>query len=398
VYDEANDSYTSGASALSVSKTVYDTQGRVDWTSSFAVDDQAGTEVHTYFKYDPVGRQIEVATVYDTDGNQGVEVTHDASPELAGQTFPVLDEIDNDQVFVTKTDFDPLTGRQTATIDTSGTRTEFVYDDLGRVIETIADAGPGGLQVRTSSTYDHAGRQLTSTDALRQTTRYGYDDATGQLTSVALPRVNDGSNGSDVGQAVYEYGYDDYGDQTSITDPRNNVTEFEFDHRGRQTKRTLPLGVESSNVDDDFVERMFYDDTPLSAFTDTDLSVPTVGGGQLAYSIDFEGRITQYLYDNSPEGRGRLAEERYYSDSGGLPINDATTLAMLAGLTGHDDSIVHEYDALGRLVETTFTLNASTPSLIVRTTTRTYDAEGRQTQIITEEGAINYEHDSLGRL
>ncbi|CAN0342910.1 unnamed protein product, partial [Ectocarpus sp. 4 AP-2014] len=247
----------------------------------------------------------------------------------------------------------------------------FVYDDLGRVIETIADAADGGLQIRTSSTYDHAGRQLSSTDALRQTTQYGYDDATGQLTTVTLPRVNDGSNGSDVGQAVYEYGYDDYGNQTLIRDPmdvkfieggENKETLFEFDHLGRQTKRTLPDGL---------TETMEYDDL-----------------GRVIQSVDFEGRTVDYVYDDL----GRL-DEKHYFDVGTAP----NALQQDPGeSTNYDEVVDYVYDGLGRTTKVTQDLDPDITGE-ERITNNTYDEEGRLDRVTTPEGIVNYEYDNLGR-
>lgn len=364
------DDYTAAtADELAVSTTAYDTQGRVDWTASYGSDNQADTEVHTYFRYDTAGRQTEVATVYDTDNN-GVTFDQDNDPEYPDQAFPQA----NPDVFITTTVYNQDTGRQSETIDAGGVTTSFEYDGLGRVIATIADAG-GPDEIRTSQQYDHAGRRTHSTDALLQRTQYGYDPVTGRLTSVVLPAVNDDSRGSTTGQAVYEYGYDDYGNQVSITDPREGVTEFEFDHLGRQVKRTLPDSV--------LEETMRYDDL-----------------GRAVRSVDLEGRTVDYVYDDL----GRLDARFHYdintSPPIDIPINGNSPGQLWSGNSvGYDEAVDYVYDAMGRTIKVREDLNGdgvfTDPD--DRLTDNAYDAQGRLTRVDSPEGILNYEYDDLGR-
>ena len=175
------------------------------------------------------------------------------------------------------------------------TRVEF--DELGRAVKTTFDDG-----TVSETRYNHLGQRDAEiapydpanppADLATITTSYGYDPAAGRLELVTLPTVTDGSTGSTIGTSTYQYGYDNFGNQTSITDPNDHVTEFTFDYQNRQTSRTLPIGVDSALDDTDFVERSFFDDTainPQAAGADE-----SVGNGQLAYSVDFEGSVTEY--------------------------------------------------------------------------------------------------------
>jgi RHS repeat-associated protein len=190
---------------------------------------------------------------------------------------------------------------------------------------------------------------------------------------------------------VYQYRYDSYGNQVQIEDPRGKLTAFTYDHLGRQTSRTLPIGVDTTGVATDFVERMFYDDRRLNQVTGALSS--SVAVGQLAFTVDFDGRVTEYLYDNTPEGGGRLIQKRFYAAlSGGNQVTASMTIDQLRPLVPATPSPT-----------TTYTLDALDRSVIVNdslhgVTTNAYDAEGRVTQITSPEGTLHHVYDNLGRL
>jgi hypothetical protein len=94
-------------------------------------------------------------------------------------------------------------------------------------------------------------------------------------------------------------------DDTLGFGPFDKETEFAFDHFGRQTSRILPDGLS---------ETMVYNDTSL-----VQLLTPasSAGLGQLEYSVDFEGRVTAFRYDNTPTGGGRLAGKFFYASEQG---------------------------------------------------------------------------------
>ena len=62
----------------------------------------------------------------------------------------------------------------------------------------------------------------------------------------------------------WHYDYDAMGNRTSQVDPYGNTTAFAFDEFGRQISRTLPLGVESAEDPDDFIETRVYSETALA--------------------------------------------------------------------------------------------------------------------------------------
>lgn len=334
-------------SVTSSSQTFYDAAGRVDYTLS-------ATGLKTQFHYDAAGRQEKV--VIDPDNTFG----------LRAETVTTYDNA----------------GRQQTVEDALDRFTQFEYDKLGRVTQTILQ-GDTPLDttddVTSLTEYDALGRRVAAIDPLGRRTVYDYDDQ-GRLKGVTLPEVTDAAGtGSTTGFAGYTYGYDIYGNQTSITDPNGHETTFTFDHLGRQLTRTLPLGQagEVGHVPGGFVEQMIYDDTPGSQIVGDKSS--SVGFGQLSRSIDFEGRVTQYLYDNTASGGGRLVEKRYFNNT--TDFGNGTVAR----------SVTYTYDAFGRQTE-------ADDNAFTTATTYEYDAEGRQTQTVTPQGTINYEYDDLGRM
>jgi RHS repeat-associated protein len=285
--------------------------------------------------------------------------------------------------------------------------TETRYSDDGRHVDKVAQRKSGDPELVTGYDYDEAGRLIAVT-----LPAVDIPDPAGSGTITVRPR--------------YEYGYDAYGNQTyqitnayldgdtivyltknasgidevagsrSVSGPMPNplvgeVTRFTYDHLGRRTSRTLPTGQ--------LTEWSFYDDSEMPG---TDHSV---GLGQLAFSVDFEGRVTRYWYDNTPEGGGRLVEQDIYPASklGTLTITAATTAADIADKMGGPipaiQTLNYHYDPMGRQ-------GSVSDKTAGRTWHYVYDAEGRQTQVKVTlnqtgdpvESVVNYEYDALGRL
>lgn len=184
-------------------------------------------------------------------------------------------ETTGDQV-ITETEYD-LGNRVILTRDALGRETRYEHDKLGRQTAVISEAvwDPATEQmvhIRTETVYDDLGRRVKVRENLKQTspldkltidssdmreTDYEYDSA-GRLTAVILPAVADPENDNELTRPRYEYGYDERGNQTSILDPKGRETRFTYDQQGRQLTRTLPLGVETTEIDDDFTEQFAY--------------------------------------------------------------------------------------------------------------------------------------------
>lgn len=104
--------------------------------------------------------------------------------------------------------------------------------------------------------------------------------------------------------------------------------------------------------------------------------------GQVTLHVDLEGRVTRYVYDNTPEGQGRLIREEFWS----------TETAFTADPGTPEQTITYTYDDLGRQETVVDSLNG--------TWSYTYDAiNGAVTQVASPQGAVNHAYDeTTGRL
>jgi RHS repeat-associated protein len=434
--------YASGTK-LSSSQTFYDNLGRVDHTLS-----ETGTRTDYYYDlagrqiavlgpvvtigatqernlsesvFDPAGRLIQSRTnIAVTSANAHPDV----APGAAGR--------DDSKAQTTFYEYDPA-GRQTAVISSEmdnpytataadgsydkthpriHLRTESVYDDLGRRIashEGIAQADPlhantinRAHQRETTYEYDNAGN-LTAVNQpvikavdfesdsgglipVRPRTEYTYDQYGNRLTITT--NIYDDSH-TKVYLVKRDRGYDELGVgllptdaplDTDILDHFTTTTRFTYDFQNRQISRTLPLGVDAG--DGSFTEHSYYADPPIDPTSGTAAS--SVGNGELAYSIDFEGRITAYLYDNTSQGGGRLVEKRFYSP-GTISITSAsTTDTIRTALATHsaDEHFTYAYDEFGRTKTVTSFHGGANTDVV----TNTYDSQGRLTRQHTTDG------------
>ncbi len=143
-----------------------------------------------------------------------------------------------------------------------GRSTLFEYDDAGRRKEATTGSfiqswqykangllqasgvGPVGQQFATQYDYDQWGRQTTVTDPRGTgfTTTTGYDLAD-RITSVTAPTStiwNATGTTSSSASAVATFGYNTFGDRTHSRDPRNLQTATVYDAFGRPTTVTYP--------------------------------------------------------------------------------------------------------------------------------------------------------------
>ena len=119
-----------------------------------------------------------------------------------------------------------------AEIDELGRRTEFTYDNLGRLtsVEGPDPDGNGG-PVWTFS-HDAAGRLIEEIDPLGRVTQYTYS-AGGKVTAITGPDHNN----LVLSDGVYEYQYDSEGNRTRRAHiASGEATDYHWDHRNRLVK------------------------------------------------------------------------------------------------------------------------------------------------------------------
>jgi len=186
---------------ISASRTHYDGTGRTDYTLSPGMDTG---DLRTEYNYDDAGRLLH--STQDLDGDTETEDDRYTilyyRYDLAGRQTYVTQDADNDG--------DP----------DDGYVTQYIYDDLGRVMRTVFLDPGDSSPVVTSTQYDARGRRIAETDAMGNITQYEYYDD-GALKAVILPSAevdNPGGSGTINVSPRYEYGYDEYGNQKSIKD------------------------------------------------------------------------------------------------------------------------------------------------------------------------------------
>ena len=307
-----------------VLRMVYDAAGRLSSTT-----DPLGNE--TRYTYDNAGRVVAatdalgnaIATTYDNNGN--VETTTD---------------------------------RESNTLTAT-------YDELNRVVERRQQQGPGVDDFLVETTdfddngyvtertrYDVSGLAMIPTDPRtlpanrKRTTTYNYDVLN------RLDTVTDGTLGTT------QYGYDDAGNVTSITDARSKTQSFQYDKVGRRTQITQP---------DTGIVQLGYD------ATNNRISMITPEGGVYSWTYDNRNRPTS---NTDPLGNTTRFE---YDPVGNL----------LRRINPDGSWVAHHYDARDRLRQTT--RSDGTYSSIV------FDVAGNMTRATTERTRLDFTHDELNR-
>ena len=285
-------------------------------------------------------------------------------------------------------------GQVLTATDPVGTLTRNVYDGFGNLTSTIADAGPGRLNLTTSSSFDARGDPLTVTDArgnvttgtydlarrrlstttpptadapLGLVTRYDYDpagkvlqsqqSANGSIlrtTSATWTRAGKPETTTDASGNTTRYQYDVFDRLTSVTDPMGRTTRYAYDRLGRRISATN-LAIQA---------------TPLAQQTFTQ-------NGQRASLTDANGNTTSFAYD----GLDRLTTTTFPGGSTEVLTYDASGNVLTRKTRAGGTPIAYAYDTLNRLV-------TRTPPSPWPTATYSYDLAGRQTSVSDTSAAI----------
>jgi len=295
-----------------------------------------------------------------------------------------INYLNNSQSFQVYTYLDGL-GReiqqrqQAEGIDTFRVK-DIVYNNLGQIEkESLPYFAAGSAytsatannDLYTSYTYDTLLRVITITNALGSTV-YNYDQWQTTVTDPQnkrqdfsndaygnLIQVNE-YNGAEVYQTRYDY--DSLGNLLKITDALNNVRNFTYDKLGnRLSAEDLHAASET-----DFGRWYYaYDfNGNLISRTDPKNQIVNWTYDQLnrVLTEDFTGQDgieIQYIYDQNPQGIGRLSEvetpdiiSRYQYDVLGLLIKETRKIKEL--FRGFDIDTIFSYDRQGNLKRLTY--------------------------------------------
>ncbi|MEU2234318.1 LamG-like jellyroll fold domain-containing protein [Streptomyces vietnamensis] len=278
-----------------------------------------------------------------------------------------------------------------------------------------------GSTVRTTSwKLDQRGLPTSMTDANGNTTDYGYDES-GQQTSVTEPVVNaEKDGGAPVAlRPVSMTGYNTFGEPTESSDPLGNVETTAYDGEGQESSTTSPdylapgattpikatsyneynkLGQVTAEVDP-LGNRTTYSYTQLGDLA----SVTEPGGGTTKYTYDTNG---DQLSATRPNG----AREESTWDYLGRPV---TSTDIVRQPTQRAYTDINEYNAPGGELSRTVSATGVTQSYkynsvgeVIETTDGagnvskfTYDMDGQVLTATDPDGtSTRNTYDGFGQL
>jgi len=334
---------------------------------------------------------------------------------------------DNQRNIVTTYVYDAL-GRQIQTTDTLGRITLTVYDNLGRVTSTTQnylqgqaqnykDASGDRYNLITTYSYDVRGNQIAVTDTAGVITRTYYDarnrsvavvrNLVGQSVFTPFPpeRADPPSSeenlrtdtvylGSssvnyvvDEMGAITDYSYDHLGRQIMVLDPLGKPTSFEYDANGNRIRMTDANEVVTTYV---------YDNLNRLA--------AVIENHQPGIDPDAETNVrTEYTYDENgnrisiTDGKGQFTSFWYNSlnllswiDRGKWLWYDFDSAGNLIYFERSGQIIIsYEYDELNRLI----LIDYPDPDSDV---TFEYDALGHRQSMSDGLGTTTWDHNNLG--
>ncbi len=387
-----------------VSRNEYDDDGRL-----IATIDADGHRIEMHHDID--GRS---ESVRDRRGNTTVHLYDDRGRVLASTnalsetTHYTYDADDN-----VLTETDPLGHVTTYTYDAQGNRltetnalgevTTSTFDNRNHLLTQVDALG----RTVMANTYNpNSGALLTTTDAVGNTTEFGYDSGIGSTETGELTSLIDAAGNT----TTYFLNPPQYW-RTKETDALGHITHMAYNDMGRVIRQTRERTVanvapgaaakgrtpqiakatvtETTTTTYDDKGRVVRVDQPDGSFTTTQYD----GNDKPTHECDSANRCTVTTYD----ARGNVSRIDYSDGTYETKTYDENgNVIAETDRQGHTTRMV--YDAADRLIETiqpdtTPGTDADNP----RTTT-SYDAAGRVIASTDELGRITrYEYDDAGR-
>ena len=289
-------------------------------------------------------------TLANTDerGNR-TEYRYDALGQLLQTVHPDDTPDDLEDNPRTRSQYDPA-GRRIGQTDALGRRTTFIYDEIGRQTQTLYGDGTSA-----STVFDALGRRIAATDRGGRTTQYKYD-ALGRLTEIIHP---DDTPENDADNPRTRNEYDELGRAIAFTDERDNRTEYEYDKVGRRT----------------LVRDALLNETTYSYDAASNLSTST----------DALNRTTEFIYDSL-----NRAIETHFEDETRTTVAYDDLGRPIAQTDEEDKTTLFEYDERGRLL--------AVVDAKLQRTEYSYDAAGNLIAVKDANNHITaYEYDERNR-
>ncbi len=388
----------------------------------------------THYGYDGAGRRTLITNTL----NQVTENVYDAAGRLEKtiqnkHATNAEQNYQNEYNLITRYGYDDF-GRQVSTTDTLGHINHTVYDDLGRVKQSITnwqddgdglvneifDPGQPDQNITIDYIYDANGNMEKIVELLgsgeERASCTVYDELNRVERSLTNCVTSDPANPNTYSSQpdedlVSRYVYDDLGNQKEVIDPLGRKTSYDYDQLNRVITLTNPLEGETVYGYDPAGNRITtldaegratqlqYDAlnrvvTSTNALEGQNIVVYNAVGNR-SHTIDAEQQVTTYTYDSlyrllqTENAAGETQSQSYDALSRRLSSTDAANTVTR-----------YQYDSLNRLITTTLNYqdgepvdNQSNIQLSV-----SYDALSRRTKTLdARQNPINYGYDGLGR-
>ncbi|MEU6206246.1 LamG-like jellyroll fold domain-containing protein [Micromonospora musae] len=253
---------------------------------------------------------------------------------------------------------------------------EYTYDDAGNPLTEKVVAGSESRI--TSYTYDQRGLRLTVTDPrgnaagadkAAYTTTYEYDELGRQVraTGPAVDAESDGGAPAPT-RATSVVGYNTFGEQVSIKDPRGLINRSEYDKLGRPV-RTIAPTYQGPGVTQPVTPEVRTSYDPL---------------GNVLEEIDPAG-TTRYTYDQLNRVVTRDEPAKTNDDRAVTSYTYTRTGEVLSSTDPNGVRTESTYDDLDRQVTQTLVERQPTTRNLV--TRMNYDDAGNVTSIVSPTGA-----------
>jgi RHS repeat-associated protein len=332
---------------------VYDANGK----KIRSIDREGRT---TIFQYDALGRSTALISPDSTPNNPNDNSRKLIEYDKAGWLKAIVDEQGNRQEWlydnaqnqigarsyvgsnaVVSINTYDAAGRKVSSTDALGHTTRYIYDRLGRLIETRYADG-----LTSKITYDAIGNEIAKTDRANRQTKYEFD-ALQHLITVIDPT-----------NSRTAYNYDELGSLVSETDANGHQTRYEYDGLQRRTAVIRPLGQRQTTI---------YDKV-----------------GNAVSMTDFNGQTTNYTY-----GLGNLLMRKQLADGSQTSIAYMIT-GQRQSVTDSRGTTTYGYNPQGQVTTVT---NPDGQQISYG-----YDLQGHLTSVTTAAGTTTYTYGTLNQL
>jgi YD repeat-containing protein len=392
-----------------------------------------GNGIVTVNDYDAFGNRVLTSILGKTRSAGGVEIerTEAMRFEYDGRNLVIAQRDGESNVIAREYDgLGHLRFQTTGAGSTAASRTEFRYDASGRLLAKVIDPAATGLKITTAYGYDARGnlvtqtnadggvsttrfdaldRAIVTTDAEGFSVSFGYDRF-GNQTSITTGQylVAAGSAGYDAAKAARAFvattllAYDAMDRKTLQADALGTVTRYSYDLRGNRTGQTegfghLAAGAALTNAN---VTAYGTGVQRISSFTfdaaDRLVQERQPIGTVIRHEYTAAGEKSAKIVDAGQGAQFRNATTRWFYDAGGRMTFEADPVGTVTQ-TVYDDFGNQVRQLRGLALDSNGRPStAATPDL--RITAFEYDAAHRLTaQVIDPQGLAlrtAYEYDT----